>query len=91
MQKPGLLNSIAIILIILSCIAFGLIFVVPFLSLTVAAKGIFVTALVVIMEVAWWAGIAIVGKQVITKYKKFLDPRNWFSHEKDRKNDTEDQ
>lgn len=79
MQKNKLFTTIAIILILLSGILFGLIFVVPFLPLSLAQKGIFVTALVIGMEVTWWAGIAIVGKQVITKYRKYLNPRNWFS------------
>jgi len=82
MQKPRSFTLIAIILIILSCILFGLIFVVPFLPLTLAQKGIFVTSLIIGMEVTWWAGIAIVGKQVITKYKKYLNPRTWFSRRK---------
>ena len=79
MPKPELLTTVAIILIVLSCILFGLIFVVPFLPLTLAQKGIVITVLVIGMEISWWAGVAIVGKQVITKYRKYLNPRLWFS------------
>jgi hypothetical protein len=78
-----LLTTIAIILILLSGVFFGLIFVVPFFPLSLATKGIIVTVCVVICEVAWWAGVAIAGKQVITRYKHYLNPRNWFSGKKE--------
>ena len=77
MQKPKLLITIAIILMVLSCILFGLIFVVPFLPLTLAQKGISVTALVVGMEITWWAGVALIGKELFSKYRKYLNPRTW--------------
>jgi len=83
MQKPKLLTGIAITLLILSCILFGLIFVVPFLPLSLAQKGVTVTAIVIGMEVTWWVGLAIIGKELITKYKKYLNPRNWFSRNED--------
>jgi Trk-type K+ transport system membrane component len=72
-----LLNIIAIILIILSGIFFGLIFVVPFLPISLSQKGIMATVLVICMEISWWVGVAIVGKQVISKYQKYLVPRRW--------------
>ena len=79
-KKPH--TWIAFILILLSGILFGLIFVVPFLPLSLSQKGIFVTALVIGMEITWWVGAAIIGKQVITKYKKYLNPCYWFSRKK---------
>jgi hypothetical protein len=77
MQKPNVPAIIAIVLILLSGILFGLIFVVPFLPLTITQKGIFVTALVIGMEITWWTGVALVGKQLFTKYIKYLNPHTW--------------
>ena len=79
MQKSKLHASIAIALILLSGILFGLIFVVPFLPLSVAWKSILVSALVIGMEITWWAGVVLVGKQLITRYIKYLNPFTWFS------------
>jgi len=82
LRKYRILNrhkNFGIILIILSGILFGLIFVVPFTPFSIARKGIIVTALVISMEITWWVGVAILGKQVITKYKKHLNPRTWLS------------
>ena len=72
-----MLNTIAIILVILSGILFGMIFVVPFLPFSLTQKSVFVTVLVIGMEISWWVAVAIVGKQVISKYSKYLDPRKW--------------
>lgn len=72
--------TVAIILMVLSGILFGLIFVVPFLSLTVAQKGISVTVLVICMEITWWVGVAIIGKELVMKYKKYLNPRTWWKN-----------
>jgi hypothetical protein len=78
MQKRKLLSSIAIALIILSGILFGLIFVVPFLPLSVVWKGILFSALVIGMEITWWTGVLLAGKQLITRYLKYLNPLAWF-------------
>ncbi|MCX6284920.1 MAG: transporter suffix domain-containing protein [Bacteroidetes bacterium] len=78
MQKSKLLIIIAIILIVVSCILFGFIFAVPFLTLTAAQKGIIVTILVISMEITWWAGVALIGNQLLTKYRKYLNPCAWW-------------
>ena len=78
MQKPGLPAIIAIALILLSGILFGLVFVVPFLSLSLTFKGVLLTSLVIGMEITWWTGVVLVGKQLLTKYLRHLNPRTWF-------------
>ncbi|MEI6577733.1 MAG: transporter suffix domain-containing protein [Bacteroidota bacterium] len=72
------MKRFGIILILMSGIFFGLIFAVPFLPYTIGQKGIITTVLVVCGEIAWWVGVVILGKEVVAKYKKFLDPRKWF-------------
>ena len=80
LRNGKLLTTIAVILILLSGLFFGLIFLVPFFPVTLATKGVLVTGCIISCEVAWWAGVAIAGKQVITKYKRYLKPGNWFKH-----------
>lgn len=81
-KMSSLLNKIAAILVVLSFVLYGLIFVVPFLPLTFAQKAVVIPVLVVTGEVTWWIGVAIVGKQVVSKYRKYLNPCNWFSCKK---------
>ena len=77
-QNPRFQVILAVTLILVSGIAFGLIFVVPFLPLTLAQKGILVTALVITGEITWWTGVALAGKQLISRYRKSLNPLAWF-------------
>ena len=78
-KKNSLLNKVAILLVVLSFILYGLIFVVPLLPLSIAQKASLVPILIVSGEATWWIGVAIVGKQAVTKYRKYLNPCNWFS------------
>ena len=78
MRKTRIITYAAIGLIILSGILFGLIFLVPFLPFSLGQKGVAVTTLIIGMEVSWWVGVALVGKQLIQKYIKWLNPFSWF-------------
>lgn len=76
-KKSNLLNKVAIILVAMSFILYGLIFMIPFLPLTIAQKAALVPVLIASGEATWWIGVAIVGKQAVTKYRKYLNPCNW--------------
>jgi hypothetical protein len=73
------LKKYAIILVIISFLFYGLIAVVPFLRITAAQKVLMVSVLVFLGEAAWWLGVAIIGKEVIMKYRKCLNPCKWFT------------
>ena len=89
-QNGKLSTTIGIILIILSGILFGLIFVVPFFPVSLAQKGIFLSILVIGMEITWWVGVALLGKQLITRYRKQLYPCNWFPCKNENHQDKEE-
>lgn len=76
-KKCSILNITAAVLLIVSCILYGLIAVVPFLTLPAAGKAAIIPVLIIAGEVTWWAGVAIIGKQAVTKFKKYLNPFNW--------------
>jgi hypothetical protein len=80
LHNGKLVTTIAISLILLSGLFFGMILVVPFFPVSLTTKGVLVTVCIISGEVAWWVGVAVAGKQMITKYKRYLNPRNWFSH-----------
>jgi short-subunit dehydrogenase len=71
------MNKISLVLVILSFLLYGLAILVPFMSLSLAYKTTLVPAFIIVGEIVWWIGIAIVGKQVVTKYRKYLNPCNW--------------
>lgn len=78
-KKRKVLTKIGIVLILLSVFFYLFILAVPLLPLSVVQKGLAVTILITAGEIAWWAGFAILGKKVYDKYKKYFNPRNWFS------------
>jgi len=73
-----LLKKIGILLIILSFVFYGLILLIPTLSVELKTKAIITTALVVVGEIAFWTGGIILGKEIVNKYRSYLNPKNWF-------------
>ena len=78
MQYRSKLNYLAFVLILLSGVFMGFIFLVPFLAVSFAMKSILITICIIICELTWWVGVAILGKQLIKKYKRNLNPLNWY-------------
>jgi hypothetical protein len=72
-SKVKIQNKIAIVLVITACVLYCFIPAVPFLSVSTAHKAIIVTVLVILGEATFWIAVAIVGKQVVTKYKNYCD------------------
>ena len=48
------------------------------LDLPVKTKVIASTTSLILMEVVFWLGGLLVGKELFTKYKKQLNPKSWF-------------
>ncbi|RPH32701.1 MAG: transporter suffix domain-containing protein [Bacteroidales bacterium] len=71
--------KLGLILIILSCLLFLSLPLIPFLNLAGKTKLTVSTIVFIIAEVTFWSGGLLLGKELFTKYKSYLDPRNWFS------------
>jgi hypothetical protein len=50
---------------------------VPFLPLTTAQKVGLSAGLVVAAEAVFWGAALFLGKEVISRYRSFFDPRTW--------------
>lgn len=70
--------KLGIFLMIFSGVFFAATFVIPFFDLPTKTKVIASTTSLVLMEIVFWSGGLLVGKELFTKYKKQLNPRNWF-------------
>jgi hypothetical protein len=55
---------------------------VVFAPLSAAQKVWAGSAFLVLGEVAFWVAAAVLGREVLRRYKRFLDPRGWFSRER---------
>jgi cellulose synthase/poly-beta-1,6-N-acetylglucosamine synthase-like glycosyltransferase len=67
-----------IFLMIFSGVFFAATLIIPTLDLSVKTKVIASTTSLILMEVVFWLGGILVGKELFTKYKKQLNPKNWF-------------
>ncbi|MEG4022414.1 transporter suffix domain-containing protein [Microcoleus sp. S13C4] len=70
MQKLGLF------LFVLSFLPWlAIFFVVPFLPLDITQKTTLSVVLAVGAEVCFWISVVLLGKEVVTKYRRYLHPR----------------
>jgi len=74
--------KLGIFLMIFSGVFFAATFIIPLFDLPTRTKVIASTTSLVLMEVVFWSGGLLVGKELFTKYKKQLDPRSWFKKKK---------
>lgn len=63
---------------IFSGVFFAATFIIPFFELPTKIKVIASTTCLVLMEVVFWTGGLLVGKELFTKYKHRMNPINWF-------------
>ena len=70
--------KIGIALILLSGVAFAVMLIIPFMELESKSKVLGSSIAFVSMEVLFYAGGFLVGKELFRKYKAYLDPRKWF-------------
>ncbi|HEX7169989.1 MAG TPA: transporter suffix domain-containing protein [Rubrobacter sp.] len=55
---------------------------VVFAPLSAAQKVWVGSAFLVLGEVAFWVAAAVLGREVLRRYRRFLDPRGWFGRER---------
>lgn len=70
--------KLGIFLMVFSGVFFAATLVIPTFDLPVKTKVIASSASLILMEIVFWLGGLLVGKELFTKYKKQLNPKNWF-------------
>ena len=66
-----------IFLMIFSGVFFAATFIIPLFDLPAKTKIIASTTSLILMEVIFWSGGLLVGKELFMKYKNQLNPKNW--------------
>ncbi|MFW6257258.1 MAG: transporter suffix domain-containing protein [Prolixibacteraceae bacterium] len=69
--------KLGIFLMIFSGVFFAATLLIPLLDLPTKTKIIAATTSLVLMEIVFWLGGILVGKELFIKYKKQLNPANW--------------
>ncbi len=86
-KTKNLQIKLGIFLMIFSGVFFAATLIIPMFDLPTKTKVIASTTSFILMEIVFWSGGLLVGKELFTKYKNRLNPRNWFIK---RDNKTED-
>ena len=69
---------LVVVLLVVPGALYAAVPVVPFLPLTTAQKIGLSSGLVVVAEVVFWVAALFVGREMISRYRRFFDPRTWF-------------
>lgn len=73
--------KLGIFLMIFSGVFFAATFIIPLFDLPAKVKIIASTTSLILMEVVFWSGGLLVGKELFTRYKQKMNPKNWFKKE----------
>jgi len=87
MTKNNWKLRLGISLMILSGFVFGSLLIIPFLNIDSKTKITATTVIIVIGKITFWSGGLLVGKEMLTKYKSYLNPKNWFKKKLERVDD----
>lgn len=71
----AILTKVSFALIAVSAIFFIIIFITPFLPLKLSMKATIIAITVVMAEITWWGGVALLTKYSTSKYKKYFKLR----------------
>ncbi len=82
MKKFNWKLKAGIAILILSLSTTPMILSVPFLPIAAKSKLVVTTILIIIGNVTFYGGGFLVGKELFTKYKSYINPRNWFKKKK---------
>ena len=81
-KTKNLQIKLGIFLMVFSGVFFAATFVIPMFDLPTKTKVIASTTSLILMEIVFWSGGLLVGKELFTKYKNRLNPKNWFNKKK---------
>ncbi len=70
--------KLGLVLIIVSCLLWAAVLVVPLLTFTLTNKALIITSLVITSEVIFWLGILLAGKELAHRYRRQLNPLEWW-------------
>jgi hypothetical protein len=78
MKNKNFRIRIGLFLMVFSGVFFAITLTVPLLDLPAKTRVIAATASFIMMEVVFWSGGLLVGKELFVKYKKQMNPLTWF-------------
>ena len=75
--------KLGLVIIVLSVLLFLFLPVIPFLNFNKKTKVTISTVVFIIAEITFYTGGFLLGKELFSKYKSYLNPKNWFKKKKE--------
>ena len=69
--------KLGLLMVLLSLIFFALLLIIPMLSIDKKDKILFTSISFITAEVFFYTGGVLLGKEIFSKYKSYLNPKNW--------------
>lgn len=69
---------LGLVIMIVSVLLFLSLPVIPFLAIESKTKISISTVVFIIAEITFYSGGFLVGKELFSKYKSYMNPKNWF-------------
>lgn len=88
MKNKNFRIKLGIFLMVFSGVFFAIALAVPLLDLPAKTKVIAASASFIMMEIVFWGGGLLVGKELFMKYKKQMNPLTWFRRKKQESDNT---
>lgn len=85
-QIKSFLYKLGMVLLLLAVLCWVIVAIAPFTPFSLAIKTGVVTGSTIIGEIFFWLGAVFVGKEVVARYKRYLNPKNW-RRNRERKTD----
>jgi hypothetical protein len=79
MNRKNWKFKLGLFLLILSIILFLSLTLLPFLKVDTKIKISITTITFITAEITFWTGGILLGKEIFSKYKSYLNPKNWFN------------
>ncbi len=76
-ESPSWKRRLGFFLVILSCLLYGCLLLVPMTPFSAKGKVALSSLLVISGEASFWIGGIILGREAIRRWRGALDPRRW--------------
>ena len=88
-SKYNLKFKLGIIIIVVSVLLFLSLPVIPFLPIESKTKITISTIVFIVAEITFYGGGFLLGKELFTKYKSYLNPKKWFKRKPENQENLE--
>jgi hypothetical protein len=83
-MRSNLQLKAGIILMIICVVVYSAALILPFLNVPTSVKLTLVPAGIIIGEIAFWGGAFFLGKELVKKYRSYLNPLRWLGRGKEK-------